>query len=290
MAKGNFVIVTGLSGAGRSTALNNFEDLGYFCVDNLPTTLIPKFAEICLQLKNKIKRVALGIDIREGDFLDDLFISLEELDKMGFTHQILFLEASNSVLVRRYSETRRKHPLDREGRSMLEVIIQERKRLMGIKERADKIIDTTTLTPQEFKQVIFSSFREAPQLDTMNVSLVSFGYKYGIPVDADLVIDTRFLPNPHYIEKLRPLTGNDPEVSRFVLKSSVTQKFLRKYSGLLKFLIPYYIKEGKSYLTIAVGCTGGRHRSVIIVNELKKFLEKKYPVKIQYRDIGKSTT
>jgi len=290
MAKGNFVIVTGLSGAGRSTALNNFEDLGYFCVDNLPTTLIPKFAEICLQLKNKIKRVALGIDIREGDFLDDLFISLEELDKMGFTHQILFLEASNSVLVRRYSETRRKHPLDREGRSMLEVIIQERKRLMGIKERADKIIDTTTLTPQEFKQVIFSSFREAPQLDTMNVSLVSFGYKYGIPVDADLVIDTRFLPNPHYIEKLRPLTGNDPEVSRFVLKSSVTQKFLRKYFSLLKFLIPYYIKEGKSYLTIAVGCTGGRHRSVIIVNELKKFLEKKYPVKIQYRDIGKSTT
>ncbi len=289
MAKGNFVIVTGLSGAGRSTALKNLEDLGYFCVDNLPTTLIPKFAEICLQLKDKIKKVALGIDIREGDFLDDLFGSLEELGKMGFSHQILFLEASNSVLVRRYSETRRKHPLDREGRSMLEVIIKERKRLMGIKERADKIIDTTALTPQEFKQVIFSSFRETAELDTMNVSLVSFGYKYGIPVDADLVIDTRFLPNPHYIERLRPLTGNNPEVSRFVLRSSVTQKFLRKYFGLLKFLIPYYIREGKSYLTIAVGCTGGRHRSVIIVNELKKFLEKKYPVKTQYRDIEKST-
>jgi len=289
MAKGNFVIVTGLSGAGKSSALKNFEDLGYFCVDNLPTTLIPKFAEICLQLKDKIKRVALGIDIREGDFLDDLFISLEELGKKGFSHQILFLEASNSVLVRRYSETRRKHPLDAEGRSMLEIIIKERNRLMGIKERADKIIDTTTLTPQEFKQVVFSSFREAPELDTMNVNLVSFGYKYGIPVDADLVIDTRFLPNPHYIERLRPLTGNNAEVSRFVLKSSVTQKFLRKYFGLLKFLIPYYIGEGKSYLTIAVGCTGGRHRSVIIVNELKKFLEKKYPVKIQYRDIGKST-
>ncbi|NIM03254.1 RNase adapter RapZ [bacterium] len=289
MAKGNFVIVTGLSGAGRSTALKNLEDLGYFCVDNLPTTLIPKFAEICLQLKDKIKKVALGIDIREGDFLDDLFGSLEELGKMGFSHQILFLEASNSVLVRRYSETRRKHPLDREGRSMLEVIIKERKRLMGIKERADKIIDTTALTPQEFKQVIFSSFRETAELDTMNVSLVSFGYKYGIPVDADLVIDTRFLPNPHYIERLRPLTGNNPEVSRFVLRSSVTQKFLRKYFGLLKFLIPYYIREGKSYLTIAVGCTGGRHRSVIVVNELKKFLEKKYPVKTQYRDIEKST-
>jgi len=289
MAKGNFVIVTGLSGAGRSTALKNFEDLGYFCVDNLPTTLIPKFAEICLQLKDKIKKVALGIDIREGDFLDDLFSSLEELGKMGFSHQILFLEASNSVLVRRYSETRRKHPLDTEGRSMLEVIIKERKRLMGIKERVDKIIDTTSLTPQELKQVIFSSFKEGPELDTMNVSLVSFGYKYGIPVDADLVIDTRFLPNPHYIERLRPLTGNDPEVSRFVLKSAVTQKFLRKYSGLLKFLIPYYIKEGKSYLTIAVGCTGGRHRSVIIVNKLKKFLDKKYPVKTQYRDIEKST-
>ncbi len=290
MAKGNFVIVTGLSGAGRSSALKNFEDLGYFCVDNLPTTLIPKFAEICLQLKNKIKRVALGIDIREGDFLDDLFISLEELSKMGFSYQILFLEASNSVLVRRYSETRRKHPLDKEGRSMLEVIVQERKRLMGIKERADKIIDTTTLTPQEFKQVIFSSFRETPELNTINVSLVSFGYKYGIPVDADLVIDTRFLPNPHYIERLRPLTGSDAEVSRFVLKSSITQKFLKKYFSLLKFLVPYYIREGKSYLTIAVGCTGGRHRSVIIVNELKKFLEKKYPVKIQYRDIEKPTT
>ena len=287
MAKGNFVIITGLSGAGKSTALKNFEDLGYFCVDNLPTTLIPKFAEICLQLKDKIKKVALGIDIREGDFLDDLFGSLEELGKMGFSHQILFLEASNSVLVRRYSETRRKHPLDREGRSMLEVIIKERKRLMGIKERADKIIDTTILTPQEFKQVIFSSFREAPELDTMNVSLVAFGYKYGIPVDADLVIDTRFLPNPHYIERLRPLTGNNPEVSRFVLKSSVTQKFLRKYFALLKFLIPYYIREGKSYLTIAVGCTGGRHRSVIVVNELNKFLVKKYPVKTQYRDIEK---
>ena len=289
MAKGNFVIVTGLSGAGKSSALNNFEDLGYFCVDNLPTTLIPKFAEICSQLENKIKRVALGIDIREGDFLDDLFISLEELGKMGFSHQILFLEASNSVLVRRYSETRRKHPLDKEGRGVLETIIQERKRIMGIKERADKIIDTTTLTPQEFKQVIFSSFKEVAELDTMSVSLVSFGYKYGIPVDADLVIDTRFLPNPHYIERLRPLTGNEPEVSRFVLKSSVTQKFLKKYSGLLKFLIPYYIREGKSYLTIAVGCTGGRHRSVIIVNELKRFLEKKYPVKVQYRDIEKST-
>ena len=288
MAKGNFVIITGLSGAGKSTALKNFEDLGYFCVDNLPTTLIPKFAEICLQLKYKIKKVALGIDIREGDFLDDLFSSLEELVKMGFSRQILFLEASNSVLVRRYSETRRKHPLDKEGRSILEVIIKERKRLMEIKERADKIIDTTTLTPQEFKQVVFSSFREVPELDTMNVSLVAFGYKYGIPVDADLVIDTRFLPNPHYIEKLRPLTGNNPEVSRFVLKSSVTQKFLRKYSGLLKFLIPYYIKEGKSYLTIAVGCTGGRHRSVIVVNELNKFLGKKYPVKTQYRDIEKS--
>lgn len=288
MAKGNFVVITGLSGAGKSTALKNFEDLGYFCVDNLPTTLIPKFAEICLQLKYKIKKVALGIDIREGDFLDDLFSSLEELGKMGFGHQILFLEASNSVLVRRYSETRRKHPLDKEGRSILEVIIKERKRLMGIKERADKIIDTTTLTPQEFKQVVFSSFREVPELDTMNVSLVAFGYKYGIPVDADLVIDTRFLPNPHYIEKLRPLTGNNPEVSRFVLKFSVTQKFLRKYSGLLKFLIPYYIREGKSYLTIAVGCTGGRHRSVIVVNELNKFLGKKYPVKTQYRDIEKS--
>jgi len=288
MAKGNFVIITGLSGAGKSTALKNFEDLGYFCVDNLPTTLIPKFAEICLQLKYKIKKVALGIDIREGDFLDDLFSSLEELGKMGFSHQILFLEASNSVLVRRYSETRRKHPLDKEGRSILEVIIKERKRLMGIKEQADKIIDTTTLMPQEFKQEVFSSFREVPELDTMNVSLVAFGYKYGIPVDADLVIDTRFLPNPHYIEKLRPLTGNNPEVSRFVLKSSVTQKFLRKYSGLLKFLIPYYIKEGKSYLTIAVGCTGGRHRSVIVVNELNKFLGKKYPVKTQYRDIEKS--
>ncbi len=288
MAKGNFVIITGLSGAGKSTALKNFEDLGYFCVDNLPTTLIPKFAEICLQLKYKIKKVALGIDIREGDFLDDLFSSLEELGKMGFSHQILFLEASNSVLVRRYSETRRKHPLDKEGRSILEVIIKERKRLLGIKERADKIIDTTTLTPQKFKQEVFSSFREVPELDMMNVSLVAFGYKYGIPVDADLVIDTRFLPNPHYIEKLRPLTGNNPEVSRFVLKSSVTQKFLRKYSGLLKFLIPYYIREGKSYLTIAVGCTGGRHRSVIVVNELNKFLGKKYPVKTQYRDIEKS--
>ncbi|MCJ7645439.1 RNase adaptor protein RapZ, partial [bacterium] len=150
--------------------------------------------------------------------------------------------------------------------------------------------DTTTLTPQEFKQVVFSSFRETPELDTINVSLVSFGYKYGIPVDADLVIDTRFLPNPHYIERLRPLTGSDTEVSRFVLKSSVTQKFLKKYFSLLKFLVPYYIREGKSYLTIAVGCTGGRHRSVIIVNELKKFLEKKYPVKIQYRDIEKPTT
>jgi len=289
MAKGNFIIVTGLSGAGKSLALKNFEDLGYFCVDNLPTTLIPKFAEICLQLKDKIKRVALGIDIREGDFLDDLFSSLEELGKMGFTHQILFLEAGNSVLVRRYSETRRKHPLDSEGRSILEVIIKERKRLMGIKERADKIIDTTALTPQEFKEVIFSSFREVSEGDTMNVSLVSFGYKYGIPVDADLVIDTRFLPNPHYVERLRPLTGNDAEVSRFVLRSSVTQKFLKKYFALLKFLIPYYIKEGKSYLTIAVGCTGGRHRSVTIINELRKSLQKKYPVRIQYRDIAKSS-
>ena len=286
-----FIIITGMSGAGKSSAINVFEDLGFFCVDNLPVVLLPKFAEVVAQSGGKISRVALGMDVRERDFLDKLFNILLELDSLQIKYEILFLEASNESLLHRFSETRRRHPLDIEGQgqSLQEGINQERELLTEIKSKADQIIDTTDLTAKELRETIMGSFFLAAEpARTMRVNLVSFGYKYGLPLDADLVFDVRFLPNPHYIDELKPYTGNDTKVKEFVLEKSVTQKFLKKFFNLVNFLIPYYVQEGKSYLTIAIGCTGGKHRSVVLANELEKYLTNKhYDVKIKHRDINK---
>ncbi|MDD5755740.1 MAG: RNase adapter RapZ [bacterium] len=285
------IIITGMSGAGKSSAINVFEDLGFFCVDNLPIILLPKFAEVVAQSGGRINKVALGIDVREGGFLDSLFNTLKELSDLQIKYEVLFLDASTEVLLHRFSETRRRHPLDIEGEesSIMEGINKERALLTEIKAKADKIIDTTSLNAKELRDAINESFFSASDnTRTIRINLVSFGYKYGMPLDADLVADVRFLPNPHYVDELKPYTGNDSKVKDFVLNNPVTQKFLRKYFNLLKFLIPNYIKEGKTYLTIAIGCTGGKHRSVVVTNELEKYLTgRNYDVKVKHRDVNK---
>lgn len=285
------IIITGMSGAGKSSAINVFEDLGFFCVDNLPIILLPKFAEVVAQSGGRINKVALGIDVREGGFLDSLFNTLKELSDLQIKYEVLFLEASTEVLLHRFSETRRRHPLDIEGKesSIMEGINKERTLLTEIKAKADKIIDTTNLNAKELRDTITESFFSVSDTSRkIQISLVSFGYKYGVPLDADLVLDVRFLPNPHYVDELKPYTGNDSKVKDFVLNNPVTHKFLRKYFNLLKFLIPHYIKEGKTYLTIAIGCTGGKHRSVAVTNELEKYLTgRNYDVKVKHRDVNR---
>lgn len=283
-----FVIITGLSGAGKSQAVHSFEDLGYFCIDNLPPMLIPKFAELAAQSEGKINRIALVSDIRGGDFFASLNESLQTLETLGLDYEILFLEADDDVLIRRFKETRRRHPLASLG-SISEGIKEEKRLLSQIRGKADKIIDTTTLSPQELKEKITSLYAPDSAEENILITLVAFGFKYGIPLDADLVFDVRFLPNPHYVEHLRPLTGNEEEVKEYVWKWTVTHKFFQKLLDLIQFLVPCYIKEGKPQLVIAIGCTGGKHRSVSIANELEKILKgKNYRVITEYRDITKA--
>ncbi|MDD3224242.1 MAG: RNase adapter RapZ [Clostridium sp.] len=281
-----FVIVTGLSGAGKTQAIRSLEDLGYFCVDNMPPTLIPKFADACFQRNGKIDRVALVIDIRGGEFFDDLFKSLENLKKRGYSYEILYLEASDEVLVKRYKESRRKHPLSPQGR-VLSGIELERKKLDEMRNRADNIIDTSNLGARELREKITKIYQSEGQIETkLIVTVLSFGFKYGIPVDSDLVFDVRFLPNPFYIPELKPFSGNDKPVRDYVLGFDETVKFIDKLSEMLEFLIPYYLKEGKRQLIISIGCTGGRHRSVTIANAIyEKLLKGGQNVNIEHRDI-----
>ncbi len=282
-----FVLITGLSGAGKSQAVDCFEDLGYFCVDNLPPLLIPKFAELCVQSEGKINRVALVCDIRGRDFFTQLFEVLAELEENGFEYEILYLESNNDVLVRRFKETRRRHPLKES--TILESIAKEREILSEIRGKADNNIDTSFLSPSELKDKIFSLYGEERREKNIQVTVLSFGFKYSIPSDSDLVFDVRFLPNPYYVEHLKPLTGTSSAVSEYVWKWPVTHKFFQKLQDLLLFLLPYYVREGKSHLIIAVGCTGGRHRSVSISNELLKVLQKEgYSVTVEHRDIQKA--
>lgn len=284
----DFVIITGVSGAGKSAAIKCFEDLGFFCIDNLPTTLIPKFVQVCTKSKGRIKKIALGIDVREGRFLNTLFQVLGELHKVGIKYRILFLDAQNKVLIRRYSETRRLHPLGKKNKTILESIVSERSKLSELNQKADMTIDTSNITTRDLKQIIIKNFLTGRSDLKSNLTIQSFGYKYGIPLDADLVFDVRFLPNPQYIDRLRPYTGNDKNVKTFVLKQPVTKQFLNKLTGFLKFIMPNYIKEGKSYLTIAIGCTGGRHRSVVITNALCKLLDsRKFDIQVRHRDLNK---
>jgi UPF0042 nucleotide-binding protein len=285
MSDVRFVVVTGVSGAGKSAALRCLEDLGFFCVDNMPSALIPKFAEIIAQSNSNMNRVALGIDIREGQFFDRVLTDLDTLEEMGFGYEILFLDASDESLIRRFSETRRRHPLG-DSASLSEVIRGEREKLSVIRQHADWCLDTSTMNVHELKEAIATHFAVPKESKRLAMLLVAFSYKYGIPPESDLVFDVRFLPNPYYVQNLRSYTGNDRRVKEFVLDNSQTQEFLEKLKSLLSFLLPRYLAEGKAYLTISVGCTGGRHRSVVIANVLKEFLDGLgQDVRIRYRDI-----
>ncbi len=281
-----FVIITGLSGAGKSQAMKCMEDLGFYCVDNLPPILIPKFAELCFTNRGEIQKIALVIDIRGGKFFDDLFGSLDELRNKGYKYEILFLEASDNTLIKRFKETRRVHPLSAEGR-IIDGINAEREKLEDLKVRANKIIDTSNMIPSELKEEIKKIYIEGSTKNII-ISILSFGFKKGIALDADLVFDVRFLPNPHYIPELKEFTGNDKNVNEYVMKWPESIEFVKKLYDLIDFLIPYYEREGKFQLIIAIGCTGGKHRSVTVANILYNYLKKKgQRVNISHRDIPK---
>jgi len=281
-----FVIVTGMSGAGKSIALKMLEDMGYFCVDNLPIALVSKFVELAAGQQTERPRVALGIDIRSGELLNELQKILEELQGLGLSYEILFLEAAAETLVKRYKETRRTHPLAKGGR-VDKGIAEERGRLAFLKKQADYIIDTSKLLTRELNQELNKIFEHNQEFKNIVITMVSFGFKYGIPGDSDLVFDVRFLPNPYYIEELRIKTGNDKEVSDYVMKTDLAGEFLAKLKDLSTFLIPNYIIEGKNQLIISIGCTGGKHRSVTLANKLYEYLsqQNEYSVKIEHRDV-----
>ncbi|ALX50381.1 RNase adapter RapZ [Lentibacillus amyloliquefaciens] len=280
------VVITGMSGAGKTVAVQSFEDLGYYCVDNLPPALLPKFLELMKDSTNNIKNVALVMDLRGREFFDSLFEALDILGEAEWLNEhILFLDAKEESLVSRYKETRRSHPLAPEGLP-LEGIQQERKILDELRGRAQRIIDTTNLKPKELREKILKAYTEEKQ-DIFSVHMVSFGYKYGVPIDADLLFDVRFLPNPHYVPHMQPLTGLSSEVSSYVFKWSDTQKFNEKVLDLLQFMLPQYKKEGKSQLVVGIGCTGGQHRSVALAEYFAKQLSTNYITHVSHRDIDK---
>ena len=281
-----FVIITGLSGAGKSNAMRCLEDMGFYCIDNLPPVLIGKFAELCFSSEDEIQKAALVIDIRGGRFFNELFGSLEELESLGYNYEVLFLDASDQTIIKRFKETRRVHPLSLEGR-ITDGINAEREKLKDIKKKANMIIDTTTMTPSNLKEEIRKLFAEGKS-NNITISILSFGFKRGIPLDADIVFDVRFLPNPHYIPELKEMTGNEKPIRDYVMKWPESETFVNKLYDLLDFTIPYYEREGKFQLVIAIGCTGGKHRSVTVANNLYEYLTKKgYSIKINHRDIPK---
>mgnify|MGYP006274974549 CR=1 FL=1 len=281
-----FILITGMSGAGKSTTLNFFEDSGYFCVDNLPPALISKFAELCLH--SELNKIAVVCDIRGGKFFDALTEKLNYLEANQINHEILFLEASDKALVDRYKETRRRHPLEEEGR-VLDAIREERKRLEQLRGKAHNVIDTSSISIKELKQKLRRDYISGDEdLQSLTINIISFGFKYGIPLDADNVFDVRFLANPYYVDSLRELTGKDKEVEDYIMKWPITKRFYDKFFELIEFLIPEYEKEGKSHLSIAIGCTGGHHRSVATAIQLKDFLDSQgYKVTVNHRDINK---
>ena len=285
------IIVTGMSGAGKSTALNVLEDEGYYCVDNMPISLIPKFAELADGHKQDkgYNNIALGIDIRSGHSLAELDSVLDYMKEKKYDYTIMFLESSDEVLIKRYKETRRAHPLAKDGR-VDKAIMLEREQLKFLKQRADVIIDTSQLLTREFKEELEKIVLGRKEFNNLMVTVLSFGFKYGIPSDADIVFDVRFLPNPYYVEGLRPLTGNDKKIQDYVMKAPEAEEFLERVDGLIQFLLPNYVKEGKSSLVIAVGCTGGKHRSVTLANAIAKRLSKTpYGCKVEHRDIEKDS-
>jgi RNase adapter protein RapZ len=282
------VILTGLSGSGKGSVLKTFEDLGFYCVDNLPVALIPTFSELYSEGRGEISRAALLVDAREGERIEELPAILRDL-KTKHPATLVFIEASDAVLQRRFSETRRPHPLGH-GLSILEGIREERRRMAPIRRLADIVIDTSKFNVHELRQLIIDRFEKAGRRPLL-VSVVSFGFRYGIPADADLVFDVRFLPNPHFVPRLRPFSGKDARVARYIRSFPQTGEFLRRIESLLGYLIPHYIREGKSYLTIALGCTGGRHRSVTLAETIRRALQRKgYSAKVVHRDLEKSVS
>ncbi len=281
------VILTGISGAGKTTALKMMEDMGYYCMDNLPVGLMESFCALAENNKD-LSRVAAGIDIRNGQHLEDLLSVISRIEYRGHALQVLFLESDDATLLKRYKETRRSHPLA-ENDSIEKGIARERDALSEIKKRADFIIDTSKLLTRELNTELKRIFLDNETFKNLNITVESFGFKYGVPSDADLVFDVRFMPNPYYVEELRTHTGMDKDVHDYVMASPVAQEFISKLSDMLSFLLPHYVSEGKNSLVIAVGCTGGKHRSVTIANEIFEFLRKNegYGVRIEHRDIGK---
>lgn len=285
MDDARFVIITGMSGAGKTQAVRCLEDMGYFCVDNLPPALIPKFAELCSQSAGKVNKVALVVDIRGREFFDTLVQVLEDMEAQGYMYEMIFLEAADETLIRRYKETRRRHPMAPHGR-ISEGIARERERVERVRGRATHIIDTSDISTATLRDKITSLFSSDTEFERMNITVVSFGFKHGIPLDADLVFDVRFLPNPYYVESLRRKSGAVREVAEYIEKWPITQQFLEKVQGFVDFLVPNYIKEGKSQLVVAVGCTGGLHRSVFIAGKLYQALKRQgYKVNLEHRDI-----
>jgi UPF0042 nucleotide-binding protein len=279
------VIISGLSGSGKSYAIKCFEDLGFYCVDNLPSTLVPTFVALCAQSGEEISKVALGIDIRERDFLGEFLTVFDRLKEEGTRLEMLFLEAREDVLVRRFSETRRPHPLARD-KPVIEGIRIEQARLMELRKRADRIVDTSDYTVHQLKDLLSRYYLESGESKRLQISLVSFGYKYGMPYDCDLLFDLRFLQNPNFVPEIRSLTGNDQRVVEYIMKFPETQQFYERLLGFIDYLIPLYEKEGRAYLNIGMGCTGGRHRSVAIVNQVGDYLMKKgYEIAVRHRDV-----
>lgn len=281
-----FVIVTGMSGGGKRTALKMLEDMGFYCVDNLPIPLLDKFCELITMPESDLQRVALGVDVRTSQSFEEMGAILDKYKQAGYVMDILFMEASDNVIMKRYKESRRMHPLSPEGR-VLEGIRMERKILSDLKARADYIIDTSNVLTRELKAELDKIFIKDIKYDNLMVNIISFGFKNGIPADADLVFDVRFLPNPFYVDELKTKTGNDKEVQDFVMGFEESGLFLDKLVDMIKFLIPCYVKEGKYQLLIAIGCTGGKHRSVTLANALYDSLKDKgnYGVNIIHRDI-----
>jgi UPF0042 nucleotide-binding protein len=287
MSLQELVIVTGMSGSGKGTVLNAFEDLGFFCIDNLPVPLIPKFIEGFHVSGGEVERAAIGIDIRAGERLRDLEKILLDLRQYEFRLFILYLEARDDVLVRRFSETRRPHPLTQD-KPLREAIRLERKKLRNIRELADVTADTSELSSHQVKAFVTKRFRSHPWSGRLNIHLLSFGYKYGVPLEADLLFDVRFLANPHFVADLRSLTGRHRKIIRYLRSFPETGEFVQRVRDFLKYLVPFYVREGKSYLTIGVGCTGGRHRSVFVAEEIARLLKvRRAVIRVRHRDEGR---
>ena len=287
-ALSRLVLITGLSGSGKGSALRAFEDLGYYCVDNLPTDLIRTFRDLCFAPSSHIDKAAVAVDVREGEAISQLPVLYEKLSREQPRPSLLFLDASDEAVIHRFEETRRPHPLGRDL-PLQQAIDLERRLLEPVRRRADEIIDTTRVNTHELREMIHARFGGGKARKVMPISMVSFGYRFGLPPEADLVFDVRFLPNPNYVRELKKKTGRDPEVLRFMNEAPATAEFVRRVTNLLLYLLPQYIREGKSYMTIAIGCTGGRHRSVMVAERLASALaEEGYEIKVTHRDIGRA--